>query len=193
MSMDYQLRILTIVVLLLWFAYWRFEEVKSEKIKPTQKTASSSSQLKRIIALMIEFLVVLELAGFSILPLVAKSTSIQILGLIIVVVGAAVSISARRVLGNNWAHAAEYQVKPSQSLVTNGIYAHVRHPIYTGLILGFAGSLLVAKSYLILFSLVIIAGAYVQAKKEEKLLLRHFGDEYKDYMKRTKMFIPHLW
>ncbi|MBI5452967.1 isoprenylcysteine carboxylmethyltransferase family protein [Candidatus Gottesmanbacteria bacterium] len=106
----------------------------------------------------------------------------------------AISVSARRVLGTNWAHAAEYQIKKDHELVTSGIYKYIRNPIYTGLVIAITGAELVAKSYLfIFFALFGFWVAYIQAKREEKILQEHFGKEYSDYMKKSKTLIPFIF
>jgi protein-S-isoprenylcysteine O-methyltransferase Ste14 len=78
-------------------------------------------------------------------------------------------------------------------LVTSGIYKHIRHPQYTGLLLLSLGMLIewATLPMLIMFPVMIIM--YVRlAKKEEKDLLREFGEDYKRYVKSTKMFIPFI-
>jgi protein-S-isoprenylcysteine O-methyltransferase Ste14 len=94
----------------------------------------------------------------------------------------------------NWAHGGEYQVKNNQELVTIGIYRYIRHPIYLGVMLAYGGGQIVAGSYLSMVFLVLFTySSIVQAKKEEKLLLQHFGQEYEDYMRKTKMLIPFVY
>lgn len=76
-------------------------------------------------------------------------------------------------------------------LVTSGVYRLIRHPQYTGLLLLSLGMLIewVTLPMLIMFPVMI--GMYVRlAKREEQDMMREFGDDYKQYMKKTKMFIP---
>ncbi len=79
-------------------------------------------------------------------------------------------------------------------LVTSGIYRFIRHPQYTGLFLISTGMLCewATLSLLILYPVIIIL--YVRlAKREEKQMIAEFGQEYIDYMKKSKRFIPFLF
>ena len=79
------------------------------------------------------------------------------------------------------------------SLVKKGVYRYIRHPQYTGLLLLSFGMMIewVTLPLLILYPIMI--GMYVRlAKKEEQDMLLEFGDEYREYMKETKMFLPFI-
>jgi len=79
------------------------------------------------------------------------------------------------------------------TLVTDGIYRYIRHPMYVSLFLlcwGFffkqpslAGGVLA-----VVASLFLLATSRV----EEKENLGYFGETYREYMKRTKMFVPFI-
>ena len=101
-----------------------------------------------------------------------------------------------RTLGRNWVHALEpstFQHREGERLVTSGPYRYVRNPIYLGastLIIAFA---LEAANWLILLpSLVIVTVISLQVGNEEAMLIDRFGDEYRDYMKRTPRYIPRM-
>ncbi len=77
------------------------------------------------------------------------------------------------------------------ALVTDGLYAYVRHPLYSaGLVfLWLTPAMTVNRLALwLIFSLYLLIGAYF----EEKKLLKDFGASYADYRLRTPMFIPRL-
>lgn len=79
------------------------------------------------------------------------------------------------------------------SLVKKGVYKYIRHPQYTGLLLLSFGMMIewITLPLLILYPIMI--GMYVRlAKKEEQDMLLEFGDEYKEYMKETKRFLPFI-
>jgi len=79
------------------------------------------------------------------------------------------------------------------TLVTSGMYAIVRHPIYTGLLLGCAGVTFFAQSPIALFATLILAvWLNFKANYEETWLLQQYP-EYADYRLRTKKFIPFIW
>ncbi len=192
---DNLIRFLTIAVFIIWTLYWLITERKADKEKPKVRKIAflHKDNLRKLALRFAEGLLIFQVLGLPLLQIPNATSAMQIVGLAFIVVGASISISSRKSLGTNWAHAFEYQVKSKQELVTSGIYKFIRHPIYAGVILGFIGGELVAKSYLVFIVLILIPAAYHQAELEEKLLIRHFGEDYKKYMKRSKMLIPYLW
>ena len=81
--------------------------------------------------------------------------------------------------------------KGKGTLVTSGIYRYIRHPQYTGLLLMSLGMLLEWATLPMLILYPVMVFLYVRlAKKEERDMLAEFGDDYREYMKRTKRFIP---
>jgi protein-S-isoprenylcysteine O-methyltransferase Ste14 len=82
--------------------------------------------------------------------------------------------------------------KQNPELVVTGPYAFVRHPIYGGILLALLGST-IGLGILWLVPLVL-GGVYLvyAAKREEKLMLEQFPDQYPAYMKRTRMLVPFI-
>jgi protein-S-isoprenylcysteine O-methyltransferase Ste14 len=94
------------------------------------------------------------------------------------------------VLGKNWAPSVS-GVKKDTVLVTTGLYDFVRHPIYSGAFIFLAALTLVAANLLILLpTLALLTLLYASIDEEEAMLIVRFGDEYREYMKRTPRFIP---
>lgn len=76
-------------------------------------------------------------------------------------------------------------------LVTEGVYAHVRHPQYSGLFLITVGFLLQWPSILTIIMWPILIFAYYRlAMREEKDVAKIFGKQYEEYRKRVPAFIP---
>jgi len=96
-------------------------------------------------------------------------------------------------LGANWSITLE--VREGHQLVSQGIYRHVRHPMYLALLLYSAGQALVlpnwvaGPSYLVAFGLLFV----LRVGPEERLMLEEFGKDYEAYMARTKRLVPGLW
>lgn len=120
--------------------------------------------------------------------LAVHSTIVQILGVILVVCGLGLAVWARVYLGRNWGMPMTEKSEPE--LVTSGPYRFVRHPIYSGLLLGLFGTALATNLYW-LIALVLI-GAYFTygATVEERLMSAAFPDAYPSYKAKTKMLIP---
>ena len=100
-------------------------------------------------------------------------------------------ISAKISLGGNYSDCYE-QRKPSK-IVKTGLYASVRHPIYTSNIILVLSVLIISGSYLIFVSLLLITLFYtISAFREERYLVNRFPS-YERYSKRTGMFVPKYW
>lgn len=83
------------------------------------------------------------------------------------------------------------QFEDTTALVTTGVYRHIRHPLYASLMLLGTGIFFKDITVVTSFCAVVNIGALVAtAKTEEGEMLEKFGEEYKRYMERTKMFVP---
>lgn len=81
----------------------------------------------------------------------------------------------------------------TSKLVTTGVYRYIRHPLYSSLLL-FAWGLFFKSPMWSSFLLVLAATLLLiaTAKADEAECLRFFGQSYREYMNRTKMFVPFL-
>ena len=84
-------------------------------------------------------------------------------------------------------------IEKTTRLVTSGAYRYVRHPIYSSALVGIWGIFLKRPTWTGL-CLIIFIGFFLilTAKVEESENIRVFGDAYRDYMKKTRMFFPYL-
>ena len=87
------------------------------------------------------------------------------------------------------------RVLSDHTVVQNGPYRFVRHPMHSGELLAFIGLGLAFQSLAaLLFSVASYAVILVyRIPVEERLLTRELGDDYVQYMKRTKRLIPYIW
>ena len=95
-------------------------------------------------------------------------------------------------LGKNWS--PTLQIREEQTLITNGIYQKVRHPMYTSLWLWVIAQALVLTNWIAGLSGMVTFGAlyFTRVGEEEKMMLEQFGEEYKAYMRRTKRLLPYI-
>jgi len=78
----------------------------------------------------------------------------------------------------------------AEFIVTDGIYSKTRHPQYLGAVMAHIGmSFFLAAFYALLATALVIVVTYLTARKEEQELIREFGEEYREYKKRVRMFI----
>src|SRR5581483_7747204 len=83
-------------------------------------------------------------------------------------------------------------VSPEQLVIERGAYRNVRHPSYTaGMILFLGIGLALANAISVAVLLAIVAMTYVyRVRVEERALAAVIGDPYRQYMRRTRRFIP---
>ena len=76
-------------------------------------------------------------------------------------------------------------------LVKSGLYGYIRHPLYLSIFLLGTGVMLKQIGMLQLgLGAVNLVAIYITARIEEREMIAKFGEEYKGYMKETRMFIP---
>jgi protein-S-isoprenylcysteine O-methyltransferase Ste14 len=113
-------------------------------------------------------------------------------GVGIALLGFALLQWAQSTLGKNWSDTP--RMIREQSLVTSGPYRLIRHPIYTAFVLILGSTLLISANWLIglawLGMTILELASRIQF--EEGLMLEYFGDQYREYMKRTGRLLPKL-
>jgi len=99
---------------------------------------------------------------------------------------------AQNTLGTNWSDTP--RMMKEQTLVTSGPYQSIRHPIYTAFLLIMSSTLLISANWLIGLSWIgmTILETASRIGFEESLMLEFFGDQYRDYMRRTGRLLPKL-
>jgi protein-S-isoprenylcysteine O-methyltransferase Ste14 len=79
-------------------------------------------------------------------------------------------------------------------LSTKGPYKYIRHPLYTfGSSLFISFGMMADNWFIALLGILAFIGMAVRTPKEEANLIEKFGDEYREYMKRTGRFLPKLF
>jgi len=115
----------------------------------------------------------------------------EIAGLVIFILGISLAVWARIYIGRNWGMPTS--IKENPELVTDGPYRYIRHPIYSGMMLGFLGSALVGGIVWLLFGAVFGISFILSAKSEERYLAQQFPGQYPEYKYRTNAFIPFVY
>lgn len=84
--------------------------------------------------------------------------------------------------------------RKEHKLVTRGPYRWVRHPLYTvGSSMFIAFGMMADNWFIALLGILAFIGMAIRTPKEEANLIEKFGDEYREYMKRTGRFFPKLY
>ena len=84
--------------------------------------------------------------------------------------------------------------RASHRLQTGGLYRHIRHPSYTGLLLYLAGYVLVFRCWLgLLLVAALLPVLVARMNAEEALLEGEFGEEYASYRRGTWRLLPWVY
>ncbi|MGH2865163.1 MAG: methyltransferase family protein [Solirubrobacteraceae bacterium] len=166
-----------------WIIFWVYWLASAFGVKEG-KRSSRRLPLTGLSALAV-VLVVRVFRGGS---LAVHSPPLGAIGAVVFASGIALAIWARVHLGRNWGMPMSEKDEPE--LVTSGPYRFVRHPIYSGLLLGLLGTVLTTN----LVGLIVVAvlGGYFcySASVEERNLTLTFPTAYPAYRARTRMLIP---
>ena len=103
------------------------------------------------------------------------------IGLLLGLIGLTGVILSRYTLGRSFSIAPK-----ATALVTSGIYSRIRNPIYVSGLISVAGvALIVQRVELLVVLLLLIPMQILRARREAAVLEEKFGDEYREYRKRT--------
>jgi len=172
---------LLIVWVILWFGS-----------KQAKKRESPWERLQHVIPVLIAFWLLFEgRHRFWNARLLPETPFLLWLGLAVTALGVGISIWARVSLGTNWS--GMVTLKQDHELVRKGLYRWIRHPIYTGILVGFAGTAMI-KGHLRgwIGLVVLLASFYFKARREERFLRQEFGEGFEEHRRRTGMFLPRV-
>jgi protein-S-isoprenylcysteine O-methyltransferase Ste14 len=83
------------------------------------------------------------------------------------------------------------QFENTSLLVKSGIYRYIRHPLYLSVFMVGIGIMLKDPGTIqLVLGAILLAAIYLTSITEEDEMIARFGDEYREYMKESKMFIP---
>jgi len=114
-------------------------------------------------------------------------------GLILFIISLLLFWKSHADLDKNWHVSLE--LKKNHILITNGVYKTIRHPMYSSFALWSIAQCLLLQNFIAGFSTLIIDGImyFIRVPKEEQMMLDQFGDEYREYMKRTWRLFPKIF
>ncbi len=182
------------VVLACWAVFLLYWVVSAGTVKPTAEGRGWRKWGWRIpiIVAALTFLLLDRIgavARFAGARLWATTPPVGILADVLVVLGLAITLWARRTLAGNWS--SDVVIRQSHELIERGPYAYVRHPIYSGMLLMMLGAaILLARREAFIAFAIFVFGFWLKARQEERLLTRYFPEEYPRYRARVKALIP---
>ena len=111
-------------------------------------------------------------------------------GVVLLIAGVAVTIAASRVISVSTV--ADMRTDRMPELITDGIYARIRHPLYLATLLLFVALAIYPFTQVIVFSLSLSVYILIGAYLEELKLIEHYGQSYLDYRKQAGFLLPHV-
>ncbi len=156
-------------------------DASSGQDKGTFRAIVIGSPIAMIVACMASYMPWLTMPY----PLVAAA-----LGTLMLIAGAVLRRLCFNALGKSFT--GKVIVAQDQRIVQDGVYRYVRHPSYTAALLMYTGIGLALGSW-ISVAILFLSHCYlygIRVVVEEKALLETLGGPYREYMSRTKRFIP---
>lgn len=176
----------------MWLCYVAYWWAMSPNVKVAERIESLWSRFFRLASMMCAVALLwlpripLPLLGDRFLP---PGTVCFWIGAMVAAGGLLFSVWARRHLGKNWSQAVT--VKEDHELITSGPYALVRHPIYSGLLLGFIGSAVARGEWRGLLAVALVFSAlWFKLRLEEEWMRTQFGEPYEAYSRRVAELVP---
>jgi protein-S-isoprenylcysteine O-methyltransferase Ste14 len=121
-----------------------------------------------------------------------SSISVNLVGLGLFVIGVYIRVMAVRTLDKYFL--TDLTTLQNHRLVKHGVYKYIRHPAYLGTLLFSIGVPLIFSShYGFLLMLALFPCYLYRIRLEESVLLEKFGDEYREYKKKTKKVVPFIY
>jgi protein-S-isoprenylcysteine O-methyltransferase Ste14 len=95
-------------------------------------------------------------------------------------------------LARNWSPRLEFL--EGHSLVTHGVFRHIRHPMYAAHLLWGIAQVFLLQNWIAGFGMLVtfLPGYFYRTRVEERMMINHFGDEYRVYMEHTGRVFPRL-
>ncbi|MCJ1297407.1 hypothetical protein MMC08_000193 [Hypocenomyce scalaris] len=133
----------------------------------------------------------------SVLPAILPSFSRPLLlavGSIMIVLGQTTRTLAMAQAGSNFNHTVQMKRKEGHELVTDGVYAWLRHPSYFGFWWWGLGTQVVLGNGICFVGYAVVLWRFFSGRieREEELLVKFFGDMYVAYRQKTWVGIPFI-
>jgi protein-S-isoprenylcysteine O-methyltransferase Ste14 len=175
-----------------WYVI-RFPYARRSRRAPVTRSARGPRETALLLA---------SLTGIGILPLLYVATGFPSFadyrflplqasfGILVALASLAMFRLSHHALGRNWSISLD--VREQHTLVTEGVYGYVRHPMYTAFWLWAAAQALLLPNWVGGFAGLVGFGIlfFGRVAREERMMLESFGDKYRAYMSRTYRIIP---
>jgi protein-S-isoprenylcysteine O-methyltransferase Ste14 len=183
-------------------AYWVGILIEMAIRAPLQKTWKEIKKVDQRVSRTERILLGLLWVVMIVLPLAYSATNwlefanytlpawMGWVGIFILICALLVFTRAHIDLKSNWSPTLE--IFKQHTLVTQGIYGYIRHPMYASQWLWVIAQILLLQNWLAgPIDLILFIPFYIlRVRAEEKMMIDAFGDQYREYMKKTGGVIP---
>ena len=191
---------MSIFEIIFWFAIIVEMTIRA----PINKKRKQEKMSEQNVSTQEKVILFLLLIGMFILPLIySASTWLDFanyslpawagwLGVALIAGALFVFWRAHADLGLNWSPSLE--IREKHELITKGIYGMIRHPMYASQWLWVIAQPLLLQNWIAgLVNLLIFIPFYMlRVQAEEQMMINKFGDQYREYMKRTGGVLPKM-
>ena len=188
------MRIIEDVIIGCWIVFGAFWVVAALQTKRTVERQDMSSRLAHTVPIVAGAWLLVKgssdpgALGDRVIP---HSLPFLLAALVLTVAGLGLALWARVTLGGNWSGIVTF--KEGHELIRHGPYGHVRHPIYSAILLMVLGSVLATGTLGAVVGLPLIGlGVWLKVRQEESLMTAHFPAEYASYRSQVSALIPRL-
>jgi protein-S-isoprenylcysteine O-methyltransferase Ste14 len=178
----------------IWAVFGLYWIIAARRPKAEQTSELSLYRLFRILLLVITFALLFSKQaavgplGRRFLP---QLPVIAYIGFALAIAGMGIAVWARIHLGQYWSD--KVVLKVDHQLISTGPYARMRHPIYSGVLLGVAGTALVVGEWRgVLAFLLLLTNYAIKAKREDKILAHAFAEDFADHKRCAGFLLPRL-
>lgn len=165
----------------------------AQTLKRTEFDRGSTSRIQfSLFTSFLLFIITPFLNNFEI-GVIKTNISVNIFGILLMIIAMIIRLVAVTTLGRLFTRTL--RKTENHTIVSEGIYNYIRHPGYLGDTLLFLGaSISVGNIITIIIVQILMLSSYLyRIIVEEKMMIELFGEEYRDYMKRTKRLIPFIY
>lgn len=178
----------------LWILFGLYWLVSALKLKKIKRRETWGQRFRYVLPLVAAFYLLARPEahyGWLGSRFVPASPAVEWIGVLLTAGGVGVALWARWHLGANWSGVVT--LKEGHELIRTGPYRAIRHPIYTGILLGILGTAIAMGEVRGLLALAIAwLSFYIKARREESFLTQEFGETFEAHAKQTGMFLPKI-
>jgi protein-S-isoprenylcysteine O-methyltransferase Ste14 len=178
------------------YAIWFLSEIILNRIARSGKSDKKSTDKNSEIYIWITIILCITISVYISIKYscpILPGELLLLIGTLIIITGIIIRFIAIIQLGRFFT--VNVTIRNDHQLVQRGFYKYLRHPSYTGSLLSFLGfgiSLNNWFSLAIVFLPTVLAFIY-RINIEENVLVEQFGEQYRDYMRKTKRIIPFIY